>query len=203
MEDCFARPENAVAVESHAPSMSELVRDYDWSTTPLGPARDWPDSLRATVRILLTSRFPMWMAWGPDLTVLYNDAYARVTLGKKHPWALGKPATEVWSEIWTDIGPRIARVLDTGEASWDETLFLILERSGYPEETYHTFSYSPLSGSSGRIEGMLCVVMEGTGLGLWVSKGILDKHHATIKVRSKPGLGTAFRILLPVDTTTP
>ena len=99
---------------------------------------------------------------GPELTVLYNDAYRRTTLGKKHPWALGKPAAQVWHEIWKDIGPRIHQVMETGQASWEETLLLILERSGYPEETYHTFSYSPLSGRDGRIVGMLCVVMEDT-----------------------------------------
>ena len=143
-------------------TMSELISSYDWSATPLGHVAGWPDSLKAAVRILVTSRFPMWMAWGPELTVLYNDAYAHVTLGKKHPWALGKPAPEVWHEIWPDIGPRIERVMKTGEASWDETLNLILERSGFPEETYHTFSYSPLAGANGQIEGMLCVVMEET-----------------------------------------
>ncbi len=143
-------------------AMSELISSYDWSTTPLGHVAGWPDSLRAAVRIVVTSRFPMWMAWGPELTILYNDAYARVTLGTKHPWALGKPAPKVWPEIWADIGPRIERVMRTGEASWDETLGLILERSGFPEETYHTFSYSPLAGTNGQIEGMLCVVMEDT-----------------------------------------
>jgi PAS domain S-box-containing protein len=143
-------------------AMSALVQNFDWATTPLGPIAQWSDSLKTTVRILLTSRFPMWMAWGPELIVLYNDSYARTTLGKKHPWALGRPATEVWSEIWKDIGPRIDRVLSTGEASWDETLMLILERSGYPEETFHTFSYSPLADADGNIAGMLCVVMEDT-----------------------------------------
>jgi signal transduction histidine kinase len=143
-------------------TMSELISSYDWSRTPLGHVASWPDSLKAAVRILVTSRFPMWMAWGPQLTILYNDAYARVTLGKKHPSALGKPATEVWPEIWPDIGPRIERVMRTGQASWDETLGLVLERSGFPEETYHTFSYSPLAGADGTIEGMLCVVMEDT-----------------------------------------
>ena len=143
-------------------TMSDLISSYDWSRTPLGHVAGWPDSLKAAVRILVTSRFPMWMAWGPQLTFLYNDAYASVTLGKKHPWALGKPAPEVWHEIWHDIGPRVERVMSTGEASWDETLGLILERSGFPEETFHTFSYSPLAGSNGQIEGMLCVVMEDT-----------------------------------------
>ena len=159
-------PENSVNAvglnTAPAQEMPRLVEDFDWATTPLGPAADWPDSLKAVVRILLTSRFPMWMAWGPELTFFYNDAYRRTTLGKKHPWALGKPAAQVWSEIWKDIGPLIQQVMETGEATWEETLLLILERSGYPEETYHTFSYSPLSGSDGRIVGMLCVVMEDT-----------------------------------------
>ena len=104
----------------------------------------------------------MWMAWGPELTFFCNDAYRRDTLGKKYPWALGRPAREVWAEIWPDIGPRIETVLQTGEATWDEALLLFLERSGVPEETYHTFSYSPLAGDDGRIEGMLCVVSEDT-----------------------------------------
>jgi signal transduction histidine kinase/CheY-like chemotaxis protein len=154
---------NATGFELATPQeMVRLVDAFDWASTPLGPAAAWPDGLKAVVRILLTSRFPMWMAWGSDLTFLYNDAYRRTTLGKKHPWALGRPAAQVWHEIWNDIGPRIRQVMETGEASWDETLLLILERSGYPEETYHTFSYSPLSDSDGRIVGMLCVVMEDT-----------------------------------------
>jgi hypothetical protein len=144
------------------PVMSTLVSAFDWSSTPLGPAAAWPDSLKAVVRILLTSGFPMWMAWGPELTFLYNDAYARTTLGKKHPWALGRPAYEVWHEIWKDIGPLIDRVMETGEACWEEVLQLILERDGYPEETYHTFSYSPLAGPDGNVAGMLCVVIEDT-----------------------------------------
>jgi len=142
--------------------MGALLRETDWGATPLGPVDRWPQSLKSVVRLLLTSRFAMWMGWGPDLTFLYNDAYARMTLGKKHPWALGKSAREVWSEIWPDIGPRIQRVLDGGPATWDEALLLFLERSGYREETYHTFSYSPLSGDDGSIQGMFCVVTEET-----------------------------------------
>src|ERR1700751_2488627 len=128
--------------QQNKPQMAELVLNFDWSKTPLGSMDTWPVCLQSPVRILLSSRFSMWMAWGPELTVLYNDAYAKYTLGKKHPWALGRPAAEVWSEIWKDIRPRIYRVMETGEASWDEALMLILERSGYPEETYHTFSDS-------------------------------------------------------------
>src|ERR1044071_9127365 len=125
--------------------MSALMRQKDWSATPLGPTDAWPQSLRTVVRVLLTSRFAMWMGWGPGLAFLYNDAYARMSLGRKPPWALGRPAREVWEEIWKDIGPRIRTVTERGIATWDEALMLFLERSGYAEETYHTFSYSPLS----------------------------------------------------------
>src|SRR6202167_1348643 len=143
-------------------ALGKLVREFDWAKTPLGAIEEWPQSLRTVVRTLLTSRFAMWMSWGPELTFLYNDDYARMTLGKKHPWALGKPSQEVWQEIWVDIGPRIRRVLETGEATWDDALLLFLERSGYREETYHTFSYSPLSGDDGTDAGHLSAVTEET-----------------------------------------
>jgi signal transduction histidine kinase/DNA-binding response OmpR family regulator/serine phosphatase RsbU (regulator of sigma subunit) len=133
-----------------------------WDETPLGRPEAWPQSLTTIVQAMLGSRFSMWMAWGPDLTFFCNDAYRRDTLGQKYPWALGRSAREVWSEIWEDIGPRIARVMATGEATWDESLLLFLERSGFREETYHTFSYSPLTDESGRAAGMLCVVSEVT-----------------------------------------
>jgi PAS domain S-box-containing protein len=143
----------------------EVGRDLaavDWAATPLGLPESWPQSLRTAVDILLSSRFSMWMAWGPRLTFFCNAAYRRNTLGRKYPWALGRPASEVWEEIWDDIGPRIDTVLATGKATWDEALLLFLERSGYPEETYHTFSYSPLRDDAGAVVGMLCVVSEDT-----------------------------------------
>ncbi|MGH2914631.1 MAG: SpoIIE family protein phosphatase [Solirubrobacteraceae bacterium] len=143
----------------------EVGRDLlvvDWEATELGPPDGWPASLQQMVRVLLGSRFAMWMAWGRELTFFCNDAYRRDTLGGKYPWALGRPASEVWAEIWPEIGPRIERVLETGEATWDESLPLFLERSGYEEETYHTFSYSPVSDESGAVAGMLCVVTEET-----------------------------------------
>ena len=142
--------------------MAARMRAFDWAATPLGPVSQWPQSLRTAVRILLTSRFAMWLGWGRELTFFYNDAYARMTLGKKHPWALGQPTTSVWAEIWRDIGPRIEQVMETGIATWDEGLLLFLERSEYVEETYHTFSYSPLSDDTGAVAGMLCVVTEET-----------------------------------------
>ena len=142
--------------------LAALMRAKDWSATALGAPDTWPHSLRTIVRVVLTSRFAMWMGWGPDLTFLYNDAYAAMTLGAKHPWALGRPSREVWAEIWPEIEPRIAQVLRAGEATWDEDLLLFLERSGYREETYHTFSYSPVTDDAGVVCGLLCVVSEET-----------------------------------------
>ncbi len=141
--------------------MGAAIRAYDWVATSLGPIGGWPQSLLAVLRILLTSRYAMWLAWGPELTFFCNDAY-RPTLGHKAGWALGSPAQRVWAEIWPDIGPRIERVLQTGQATWDDGLLLFLERSGYPEETYHTFSYSPAPNDAGGVGGMLCVVAEET-----------------------------------------
>jgi signal transduction histidine kinase/CheY-like chemotaxis protein len=141
--------------------MSSMMRDFDWAATDLGPPGSWPQSLKTVVRIVLTSRYAMWMAWGPNLRFFCNDAYLP-TVGIKRDWVLGSRSDKVWEEIWPDIGPRIERVLNTGEATWDEGLLLFLERLGFREETYHTFSYSPLADDDGQISGMLCVVTEET-----------------------------------------
>ncbi len=141
--------------------MGRRIQEFDWLAHPLGPPDGWPQSLKVAVRIMLTSRYAMWMGWGPEFYFFCNDAYAP-TLGIKLESALGLSARKVWEEIWSDIGPRAESVVRTGEATWDEALLLFLERSGYPEETYHTFSYSPLPDDNGMVGGMLCVVTEET-----------------------------------------
>jgi hypothetical protein len=141
--------------------IARLMREKDWAKTSLGPPATWPQSLRTTVRIVLTSRFSMWMGWGPELNFFYNDAY-RPTLGAKHPAALGMPFYSVWAEIRAALAARIDDVLVRGEATWDEGLLLFLDRNGYSEETYHTFSYSPLPDDDGKTGGLLCVVTEET-----------------------------------------
>ena len=141
--------------------MARRMRALDWRRTPLDDPGRWPEGLKATVRILLTSRYAMWMCWGPELTFFCNDAYLP-TVGVKQEWVLGAPAHVVWREIWPEIGPRIETVLRRGEATWDEALQLFLHRSGFLEETYHTFSYSPVFDDRGGIGGMLCVVTEVT-----------------------------------------
>ncbi len=161
-EDAEHEPPSVAGVFTADAEVGRDLAAVDWAATPLGAPDGWPQSLQTAVSILLSSRFSMWMAWGPELTFFCNAAYRRDTLGQKYPWALGRPANEVWAEIWDDIGPRIDTVLSTGEATWDEGLLLFLERSGYPEESYHTFSYSPLRDDAGDVVGMLCVVSEDT-----------------------------------------
>jgi signal transduction histidine kinase/DNA-binding response OmpR family regulator len=141
--------------------MARLLRAHDWAASSLGPTHAWPSALKVAVRLLLTSRFDMWMGWGPEIAFLYNDAY-RPTLGSKHPRSLGAPTKELWAEIWHDVGPRLKAVYEQGEATWDRGLLLLLNRHGYAEETYHTFSYSPLWGDTGRVEGVFCAVTEDT-----------------------------------------
>ncbi|RYG81776.1 GAF domain-containing protein, partial [bacterium] len=150
-------------LESRPQGVAALIRDKNWSATSVGPIQRWPSSLHTTLRLMVGSRFAMWLGWGPDLAFFYNDAYAQQTLGPKHPAALGRPFREVWSEIWDALEARIMHVLRTGEATWDEGLLLFLERSGYREETYHTFSYSPAPGDApDEIAGLFCVVIEET-----------------------------------------
>ena len=141
--------------------MGALLRSIDWSTTPLGAVEHWPQSLRTAVSICLASYFPMLIWWGPELVKLYNDAY-RVILGAKHPHAMGQKGKECWPEIWHIIGPMLEGVLNEGKATWSENQLLLLERNGYPEECYFTFSYSPIRDESGGVGGVFTAVTETT-----------------------------------------
>jgi len=136
------------------------MRAVDWSRTTLGPPEHWPRSLKTIVRMMLDSRYAMWMLWGPEYTFFCNDAYLP-TVGIKRAWVMGARSDKVWAEVWSYIAERLP-IVYRGEATWDEALLLFLERSGFPEETYHTFSYSPVYDDDNRIGGMLCVVTEVT-----------------------------------------
>ena len=118
-----------------------LMRTFDWTRTDLGPAGGWAQSLKTAVRIMLDSASPCGSG-GDQISFLYNDAYAKMTLGPKHPWA-GSVRSQVWREIWNDISPRAEAVLRTGQSTWDEGLLLFLERMGFPEETYTRFPTVP------------------------------------------------------------
>src|SRR4029077_19678795 len=139
--------------------MGARIRAHEWSRTPLGPIEAWPQSLRSALSICLGSRFPIVLYWGTERTVLYNDAYAEI-LGKKHPWALGRPCREVWSEIWDVIAPMLDGVVTSGQATWSDDQLLLLERRGYPEECYFSFSFSPVGGARREAEGVFTAVIE-------------------------------------------
>ncbi|HEX2915559.1 MAG TPA: ATP-binding protein [Chloroflexia bacterium] len=143
--------------------MGKLMRSLDWSKTKAGAVTDWPQSLRTAVSILLASRFPMIIFWGPELVQFYNDAYRPMLGATKHPAALGQRASECWPEIWDVIGPMLHGVLDTGQATWSDNQLLLMDRYDYVEETYFTFSYSPIRDESGGIGGVFCAVTETTG----------------------------------------
>jgi signal transduction histidine kinase len=141
--------------------MGALMRATDWSKTKLGPVEQWPRSLRTMLGVVLRSRFPMLLWWGPELLHLYNDAY-RPILRDKHPASLAAPAAEVWAEVWDAVAAMAKSVQDGGPASWTEDMQLFIHSGGMAEETYFTFSYSPVPGDDGQVGGLLNTVQETT-----------------------------------------
>jgi signal transduction histidine kinase len=148
---------------SGAGELAALTREKDWSKTSLGSTETWPQSLRTIVGIILNSKFPMFLWWGPDLICFYNDAY-RPSLGQngKHPSILGMTAKEAWIEIWEIIKPLIDQVLGGGGATWSEDQLIPIYRNGKLEDVYWTFSYSPVNDDSGKITGVLVTCFETT-----------------------------------------
>ncbi|MDF3036776.1 MAG: hypothetical protein K0S28_2050 [Paucimonas sp.] len=140
--------------------LGALMRGHDWSTSPLGDPADWPHSLRSIVSFMLNSKFPMFVAWGKELGFLYNDAYAEI-LGIKHPAALGHRFQDIWSEIWNDLTPLIEQAL-SGAGVFLEDMPLTMRRKGFDEQTWFTFSYSPVRDETSAVQGMGCVCIETT-----------------------------------------
>jgi len=136
--------------------LGAMILAHDWSATPLGPIARWPSSLKTAVSLMLSSRQPMWIGWGRDATFLYNDAYIDVLSLAKHPWALGRPAAEVWSEIWHICGPLADVVFIDGDATMADDVRLFMNRGDILEETYFSFSYSPIRDESGNVAGLFC-----------------------------------------------
>ncbi|HEY9627829.1 MAG TPA: response regulator [Coleofasciculaceae cyanobacterium] len=141
--------------------MAQRMRSHDWSKTSLGPVETWPQSLKTALRIMLTSSQPMWVWWGKELLNFYNDPY-RSILGGKHPAMFARPGAEVWQEIWDEVHPRIEYAMLNNEGTYDESLLFIMERNGYPEETYYTFSYSPIPDDQGNPGGIICANTDDT-----------------------------------------
>jgi len=142
--------------------MGAAMRAHDWSSSPLGTAEKWPQSLRTSVSTCLNSRFAIVIWWGPEMVTLYNDAFTPI-LGNAHPTALGCPARQVWPEIWDIVGPMLHGVLNRGEATFGDDLLLLLHRNSYQEECYFTFSYSPIRDEGGGVGGIFTPVFETTG----------------------------------------
>lgn len=154
--------------------MSALMRAMDWSSTPLGPTETWSPALRMMVRFMLPNPFPQLLWWGPQLCCLYNDAYAPV-LGTKHPWALGQPTKEVWSEVWHVLGPLVDAPFQGGPATWVEDIPLEINRNGFMEETHFTIAYSAVPDDTvpSGIGGVLATVHE-------ISEKVVGERRLTI-----------------------
>ena len=142
--------------------LGHLMRHHNWSGTPLGPIGNWPQSLRAAVNVMLNSQHPMWIGWGPEVTFLYNDAYISVLSLAKHPGSLGRPAREVWAEIWDVCGPLVDKVFARAEPTFMNDVRLFMSRGEYLEETYYSFSYSPVFDDDGKVGGLFCPSTEVT-----------------------------------------
>ncbi|MEI4488633.1 ATP-binding protein [Frigidibacter sp. MR17.14] len=136
------------------------IAAIDWASTPIGPIREWPVSLRSTLAMMLACPLPMFLAWGPDLRSFYNDAY-RPILGYRAQGAIGRPFRKLWASIWDDIGPLVDATL-AGESRKLTDMRLDISREQVPEESYWTFSYSPAFDDEGRIAGLFCVTGETT-----------------------------------------
>ncbi len=142
--------------------MGDAVLAKDWAETPIGVPAGWPPALCSAVGVCLSSRFPMMVLWGQQLIGIYNDGLRPMLGTLKHPGGLGAPAKDVWPEIWDVIGPLFSSVLSTGQATWAENQLLVLERNGFSEECYFTYSYSPLFVDDGTVGGILVTAVETT-----------------------------------------
>ncbi|HVW09705.1 MAG TPA: PAS domain S-box protein [Bryobacteraceae bacterium] len=144
-----------------AAGMAGRLATHNWAATPLGARERWPEALNTAVQIVMSSRFPMFIWWGPDLINIYNDAYIPM-LGEKHPNGFGRPASEAWYDIWDVVGAQAELVIHHHQATWNEEVLLLMERHGYTEETYFTWSYSPMGDGVQAAQGLFCAVTEDT-----------------------------------------
>lgn len=144
--------------------MAQMMRTHDWSNTALGPPETWPQALRTCVRLMLNTRHPIFLFWGPDSLCFYNDAYRQILGRERHAIALGSPGARVWAEIWHIIGPQIVQVLAGEGATWRENDLIPLTRDGELKDTWWTYSYSPIDdeGAANGVGGVLVLVTETT-----------------------------------------
>jgi len=183
--------DDALAFLAHGGEMGARMRARDWAGSPLGPVEGWPQPLQTLVAVMLGSRQPMFIAWGPDRTLLYNDGYAEL-LGGKHPAALGKPLLEVWSEVRADLQPLLDQV-DAGESVHMDDLTLMMNRHGQPEEAHFTFSYTPIRDAAGRIAGFFCPCQETTKEVFAKRRGVAERERLQQLFEQAPGFMALMR----------
>ncbi|MBB2923521.1 PP2C family protein-serine/threonine phosphatase [Cellulomonas cellasea] len=155
-------PDTWLARSTGTTPTGALARSVDWASTPIGPPRSWPRDLRAAVRICFSTEFPVFVAWGPERTMIYNEGYSRMLGTTKHPGAMGAQMADVWADIWDSVGPLVDTVTSTGRSLFFEDMRLLTDRSGFAEEASFTFSYSALLDDRDGVAGMLCIVGETT-----------------------------------------
>ena len=153
-------PKSSPAFMEGGGQAGQLIRSFVWERSPLGKPETWPQTLQMLVSIVLGSKQAMFIAWGIDKTMIYNDAYADI-LGLKHPLAMGKPLLDVWKEAREELTPIIADIY-SGSSVYMDDLTLIMHRHGYPEETHFSFSYTPVRDEQGQVAGFFCPCVETT-----------------------------------------
>ena len=175
--------------------MGALMRAHDWGSSPLGAPERWPQPLRTAIRLLLNTGHPMYVWWGPDLLCFYNDAYRRSIGPERHPSSLGRPAREVWAEIWDIIGPQIDLVMAGGGATWQENALVPITRNGRREEVYWTYSYGPIDDDAAPngVGGVLVVCTETTEQVVSRRQATRDAEHLARLFQQAPGFMALLR----------
>ena len=175
--------------------MGALIRAHDWTNSSLGAPEHWPQPLRTAIRLLLNTGHPMYVWWGPDLLCFYNDAYRRSIGPERHPSSLGRPAREVWAEIWDIIGPQIEQVMTGGGATWQENALVPITRNGRREDVYWTYSYGPIDDDAAPngVGGVLVVCTETTEQVLSRRQAIRDVDRLAQLFHQAPGFMALLR----------
>ena len=179
-------------------SMRSVFEQLDWSATALGPRDSWPGLLRLLVDLCLDSEFPVQISWGPDLIVLYNDAYIPLLGAEKHPWALGRPASEVGPHLWPASEQHLLEVMQTGRAYHSEDQRLIINRHGYPEEAYFTFSLSAIRDTDGAIVGLFNAITETTQHLLYARRLQVLRRLGAVSITADDSLASTCRAAVEV-----